>query len=60
MRAIEAANVGHIRNYGDDGWTAKAVSLFEQHFGEGIEVFFVWNSTGANVVGLDCPSSDEA
>ena len=52
LRAIQDANVGHIRSYGDDHWTDQAVSIFKEHFGDGIEVFFVWNGTGANVVGL--------
>ena len=28
------------------------MGLFRQHFGEDAEVFFVFNGTGANVVGL--------
>ena len=52
LEAIEAANRGHTRSYGDDDWTDRAVRRFEVEFGSGIEVLFVWNGTGANVVGL--------
>jgi threonine aldolase len=38
--------------YGDDPVTAKAQALFRRHFGEHVEVFPVFNGTGANVVSL--------
>ena len=52
LAAIIAANAGHAPAYGADPVTAEAVRLFRQHFGEGAEVFFTFNGTGANVVGL--------
>ena len=52
LEAVEAANTEHARSYGDDDWTARATRQFEHEFGAGIEVLFVWNGTGANVVGL--------
>lgn len=52
LEAISAANVGHTVGYGDDPYTASAVRKFEEHFGSGIEVFFVFNGTAANVLGL--------
>src|SRR5579871_1608125 len=50
--AIARANQGHVVAYGDDDYTRSAVAKFEQHFGSGIEVFFTFNGTGANVLGL--------
>jgi threonine aldolase len=38
--------------YGDDPYTRSAVAKFEEHFGAGTEVFFTFNGTGANVLGL--------
>lgn len=52
IEAIKAANDGHVIAYGDDPFTARAVKLFQQHFGRNIEVFFVYGGTGANVLGL--------
>lgn len=52
MDAIVRANQGHVRAYGDDDYTRAAVVKFEEHFGSGIEVFFTFNGTGANVLGL--------
>ncbi len=46
------ANVGHTPGYGEDPVTAEAVHLFEDNFGQDADVFFVFNGTGANVVGL--------
>jgi len=52
LAAISEANVGHAPSYGADPVTAEATELFRQHFGEDAEVFFTFNGTGANVVGL--------
>lgn len=52
LDAMAAANTGHVRAYGDDPYTASAKHVFRQHFGEQIEVLFVFGGTGANVVGL--------
>src|SRR3954451_5501915 len=52
LGAIERATVGHVVAYGDDPFTRAALDRFEQHFGKGIEVFFVFGGTGANVLGL--------
>jgi threonine aldolase len=52
LKAIAEANSGHVTGYGNDPWTLEAVSLFKKEFGEDTEVFFVFNGTGANVVGL--------
>lgn len=50
--AIARANDGHVRAYGDDPYTRSAVAKFAEHFGSGISVFFTFNGTGANVLGL--------
>ena len=52
LDAIARANEGHVIAYGDDPYTRSAISKFEEHFGSGIEVFFTFNGTGANVLGL--------
>ncbi len=52
LDAIARANQGHVVAYGDDPYTRSAVRKFEEHFGTGIEVFFTFNGTGANVLGL--------
>jgi len=52
LNAISAANTGHAIGYGGDEITEKAIKRFKQEFGEQTEVFFVFNGTGANVLGL--------
>ncbi len=52
LRAIGNANADHVVGYGNDPYTEKATALFKENFGEGTEVFFVFNGTGANVLGL--------
>ena len=52
LEAIARANQGHVRAYGDDDYTRSAVKKFEDHFGPDIAVFFTFNGTGANVLGL--------
>jgi threonine aldolase len=52
LEAIVEANAGHAESYGADPVTTRAIQLFQQHFGEDAEVCFVFNGTGANVVGL--------
>ena len=50
--AVRAANDGHVIAYGDDPFTARAVKLFQKHFGRDVTVYFVFGGTGANVLGL--------
>ncbi len=50
--AIARVNQGHVVAYGDDDYTRSAIAKFEEHFGSGIDVFFTFNGTGANVLGL--------
>lgn len=52
LAAIAAANGGHQVAYGEDVYTERLQQVFAQHFGEGVEVFPVFNGTGANVTGL--------
>lgn len=52
LKAMEHANTGHVVGYGNDEYTQKAVEKFKQIFGAETEVFFVFNGTGANVLGL--------
>jgi threonine aldolase len=52
LKAIGAANQGHVIGYGDDPYTQSAVRLFKQHFGDDTEVFFVFNGTAANSLSL--------
>ena len=52
LEAIARVNDGHVIAYGDDPYTRSAVAKFEEQFGSGMEVFFTFNGTGANVLGL--------
>lgn len=52
FQALEEASYGHQHSYGEDEYSAKAIQDFKNIFGEDIEVFFVYNGTGANVLGL--------
>jgi threonine aldolase len=52
LQAIARANQGHVVAYGDDPYTRAAVEKFEENFGQDIAVFFTFNGTGANVLGL--------
>jgi threonine aldolase len=52
LQAIATVNQGHVVGYGDDPYTAAAVRKFEQLFGRDIAVFFVFNGTAANCLGL--------
>ena len=52
LDALLAANDGHAIAYGDDPWTRRAEDVFRGIFGKDSEVYFVYNGTGANVVGM--------
>jgi threonine aldolase len=52
LAAIAGANQGHVVAYGADPYTQSAIIKFEEHFGPDISVFFTFNGTGANVLGL--------
>ena len=50
LAAISTANQGHQRAYGDDAYTEAAKERFKECFGDGIEVYFTFNGTAANVM----------
>lgn len=52
LQAIMEANQGHTLAYGEDMYTEKAKALFRELLGTDVEVFFVFNGTAANVLGL--------
>ena len=52
LKAISAANQGHVVGYGDDAYTHSAQALFKKELGEDIEIFFVFNGTAANCLSL--------
>src|SRR2546428_13386510 len=52
LKAISAANQGHVVGYGDDRYTHSAVQKFKQHFGLDSDVFIVFNGTAANSLSL--------
>jgi threonine aldolase len=52
IRAIAAANEGHVVGYGADRYTETLVNKFREHFGADTEVFVVFNGTGANCLSL--------
>ena len=52
MDALLKANIGHESSYGADAYTKDAVEKFKEHFGESADVYFAYNGTGANVLGL--------
>ncbi|MFA8450215.1 MAG: low specificity L-threonine aldolase [Bacteroidales bacterium] len=59
MKALNDANFEHCPAYGeDDPYVKKAIDAFKKEFGDSIEVFFVYNGTGANVLSVqNCISS---
>jgi len=52
VQAINDANQGHCKAYGNDAYTKEAIELFKKQFGNNIDVYFVSNGTGANVLCL--------
>lgn len=52
MKAIMDVNHGHTIAYGDDPYTAQAISQFKEIFGDDIDVYFVFIGSAANVLGL--------
>ncbi len=52
LKAIAAANAGHVVGYGDDVHTRSAERAFRAQFGPGVDVYPVFNGTGANVLSL--------
>ena len=54
MQALQEVNPAHNEAYGElnDPVTTAAIEKFKQHFGDDIAVFFVYNGTAANVLGV--------
>ena len=52
LKALEEINVEHAAAYGGDAYTEQAVQQFKQLLGDSVEVFFTFNGTAANVLGL--------
>ncbi len=52
ITAIAEANVNHAGSYGHDTYTEKAITAFQQSFGEVAAVKFVFNGTAANILSL--------
>jgi threonine aldolase len=52
IAAIAAANGGHQISYGEDAYTARLQDVMASHLGPDVEVFPVFNGTGANVLSL--------
>lgn len=50
--AMQQANHGHVPSYGNDPWTTRAAELIREMFEVPCEVFFVFNGTAANSLGL--------
>jgi threonine aldolase len=52
VRALAAANPGHVVGYGDDGYTEEALRIFREQFGPRAQVYPVFTGTAANVLCL--------
>lgn len=52
LQAMERANIGSAKPYGDDPWTAQAEEVFKSLFGDDIDVFLVMLGTGSNTLAL--------
>jgi len=54
MQALQDVNPDHNEAYGElaDPVSLAAIERFKQHFGNDIAVFFVYNGTAANVLGI--------
>jgi threonine aldolase len=52
LKELISINKGHTIGYGSDIYTEQAKKLFKEHLGNDTEVFFVFNGTAANVLGL--------
>lgn len=52
FQALKEAAYGHQHSYGEDVYSEKMTADFRRVFGEGVEVFPVYNGTGANILSL--------
>jgi len=52
LAAIERANRGHAKGYGEDPYTQSGTAALRTAFGARAEVYFTFGGTGANVVAI--------
>ena len=52
IKALIDVNKGYSIAYGEDEHTESAVKKFKNLFGQDLDVFFVYNGTAANILGL--------
>lgn len=52
LEAIQKANIDHVSSYGADHITDRTKKLFADVFGTEVDVYFVFNGTGANVLSM--------
>jgi threonine aldolase len=52
MEALNNENGGHARSYGADDTTADTIKLFKEVFDADVDVYFVFNGTGANILSI--------
>ncbi|NLI63912.1 MAG: low specificity L-threonine aldolase [Bacteroidales bacterium] len=52
LESINKANVNHAYGYGNDEWTREAEKVIRATFKSDCEPLFVFNGTGANIIGL--------
>lgn len=52
MEALQAANSLHARSYGADDLTKRVINRFREVFDADVDVYFVFNGTGANVLSI--------
>jgi threonine aldolase len=52
MEALNKANIDHARSYGADELTKRTITLFKDVFEADVDVHFVFNGTGANILSI--------
>jgi threonine aldolase len=52
LKKIASVNSGHAIGYGSDIYTDEVKDIFRKQLGSSTEIFFVFNGTAANVLGL--------
>ncbi|HEX3691026.1 MAG TPA: low specificity L-threonine aldolase [Solirubrobacteraceae bacterium] len=52
LAAMAEVNDGHAVSYGADPWTAQALSVLRDHFGQESVSLLVFNGSGANIVSI--------
>ncbi|MBP1661900.1 MAG: threonine aldolase, partial [Thermoplasmatales archaeon] len=52
LHALQSVNDGYVIAYGNDEYTTQAIKKLKQVFGKDTAIFFVYNGTAANILGL--------